>query len=890
MGAIGKIPITMRWIDINKGDQENPNYRSRIVARELNTHKRDDLFAATPPLEALKLVLSMTATANKGEVVMINDISRAFFHAKVERDVFIQLPDEDRKPGEEHLCGKLRLSMYGTRDAAQNWYKEYSQQLIKIGFVQGIASPCTFYHNERQIRTYVHGDDYVSTGKPNDLKWMQTELEKKYQVKTQVLGPNEGQQKQVKILNRVVTWDGSRGIVYEADPRHTEIVIEQLRLNDAKEVSTPGTREEGRTTEDNEEQLSEKDKTRYRAIVARLNYFTPDRPDIAYAVKELARAMSNPSNGDWLRLKRLGRYMKGRPRLQQVFEWQPAQGMVTTYSDADWAGCKQTRKSTTGGCITIGRHTIKGWSETQALVALSSGESELYAAIKAAAETLGIMSMMKDFNWKVAGQVYGDASAALGIINRTGLGKTRHIDTSLLWIQQTAAERQLKFSKVLGRNNPADLYTKYLDLNTINTHVKALNYHDAEGRAAEAPKLHLLSQSWTEYTSTGEKDNWEWLKILVRTKTQKTSRCRGHVCTITTTRRSTGSGPWVLWRYKRQVQGYNGSNAAQPSRLQGSTLTFQLYAGVPWVQGLRHGVTMHPRGRHLREGRIPWSHGTSHTPTREQQPTTKPLLLPIQPQELQGEEEVTTQGRRRWAECRAVSPHQPEEIVQVVRDDAHTRLESIRRDGKVLNRGVRQYQCDAKEQVPEDKCWMTNNKKCENKVQHNYNQSPLREVSQRSSIALGGTQPGEPNLGVRPKANVTDGQCESWLGPLGTRSNLVSQRDGWRDVAERNKKNYSSINLENTTTARDQNNYHGDALTNYKNARVGGDNQNSNNHYKDGSDTLEDSTGEESNTLEDTTTTVITCFGDTSNLCSRFSRQPQGLRLRGVQRMLIITV
>ena len=167
-------------------------------------------------------------------------------------------------------------------------------------------------------------------------------------------------------------------------------------------------------------------------------------------MKELARAMSNPSNGDWLKLKRLGRYIKGRPRLQQIFAWQLAQGMVTTYSDADWAGCKQSRKSTTGGCITVGKHTIKGWSKTQALVALSSGESELYASLKAAAETLGLMSMLKDSNWKMAGQVYGDASAALGIIHRTGLGKTRHIDTSLLWIQQTAAERQLKFGKVFG--------------------------------------------------------------------------------------------------------------------------------------------------------------------------------------------------------------------------------------------------------------------------------------------------------------------------------------------------------------------------------------------------------------------------------------------------------
>ena len=320
--------------------------------------------------------------------------------------------------------------------------------------------------------TYVHGDDYVSTGLPENLNWMKRELEKKYQVKTQVLGPDKEQLQQVKILNRIVSWEGARGLVYEADPRHVEIVVNQQMLQDAKEVNTPGTREEGRTTANHEMKVNEAESTKYRAIVAKLNHLSPDRPDMCDSVKELARAMSSPSNGDWLRLKRLGRYLKGRPRLQQVYEWRPAQRTISTYTDADWAGCKQTRKSTTGGCIMIGKHAVKSWSKTQSLVALSSGESELYAALKSAAETLGLMSMLKDLNWVMEGKVYGDASAALGIIHRIGLGQARHIDTSLLWIQQTAAERHLTFTKVLGKNNPADIFTKYIDQSNSDAQVK----------------------------------------------------------------------------------------------------------------------------------------------------------------------------------------------------------------------------------------------------------------------------------------------------------------------------------------------------------------------------------------------------------------------------------
>ena len=331
--------------------------------------------------------------------------------------------------------------------------------------------------------------------------------------------------------------------MYEVDPRHVEIVVNQLKLQDAKEVNTPETREEGRTTTDNEMKFNENDSTQYRAIVARLNYLSPDRPDISYSVKELARAMSSPSNGDWLRLKRLGRYLKGRPRLQQVFEWQLAQRTISIYIDADWAGCKQIRKSTTGGCIMMGKHIVKSWSKTQSLVALSSGESELYAALKSVAETPGLMSMLKDLNWTTEGKVYGDASAALGIIHRIGLGKTRHIDTSLLWIQHTAAERHLTFTKVLGKNNPADIFTKYLDQNTSDAHLKTTNYYVIAGRATEAPKLHLVSQSWSTYIGQSQSQEWKWLKTIVGTGKSGRHKCGGELNAVTKIGRLTGSGP-----------------------------------------------------------------------------------------------------------------------------------------------------------------------------------------------------------------------------------------------------------------------------------------------------------------------------------------------------------
>ena len=83
----------------------------------------------------------------------------------------------------------------------------------------------------------------------------------------------------------------------------------------------------------------------------------------------------------------------------------------------------------------------------------------MYATLRAAVEALGVMSVMKDMGYNFSGEYWRDAGAALDIINPTGLDISRHIDTSLLWIQ-TAAEQRLRFQKIFGKFNPAELFTK----------------------------------------------------------------------------------------------------------------------------------------------------------------------------------------------------------------------------------------------------------------------------------------------------------------------------------------------------------------------------------------------------------------------------------------------
>jgi hypothetical protein len=185
----GKAPIRVRWLDINKGDEKNKEYRSRLVAQEIKRDNREDLFAATPPLEAKKLLFSLAVTEGvgyeegareHGMKLDFIDIRKAFFHADARREVYVELSKEDHTDGK---CGKLKKSLYGTRDAAQNWMDAYTKAMEDMGFRRGAASPCAFWNARREIRTVVHGDDFTTLGHEEQLDWFKKEMEKRFECK-----------------------------------------------------------------------------------------------------------------------------------------------------------------------------------------------------------------------------------------------------------------------------------------------------------------------------------------------------------------------------------------------------------------------------------------------------------------------------------------------------------------------------------------------------------------------------------------------------------------------------------------------------------------------------------------------------------------------------------
>ena len=188
--------------------------------------------------------------------MMINDVSRAYFYAEATSCMYIELPAEDPMY-DPNMLGRLRLCLYGIRDAALNWQQTLSDHLVEAGFKRGVGHPSVFYHPTKDIWTLVHGDDYCSAGSSASLDWMEDLLVKKYEIKTQRIGKGKtrkGEKKKTEgqVLNRVVRRT-DEGWELEADLRHAELIIEQLGLLDANTVSSPGTAALTPMTADDEE-------------------------------------------------------------------------------------------------------------------------------------------------------------------------------------------------------------------------------------------------------------------------------------------------------------------------------------------------------------------------------------------------------------------------------------------------------------------------------------------------------------------------------------------------------------------------------------------------------------------------------------------------------------
>jgi hypothetical protein len=483
----GKAPIGSKWVDVNKGDAVKPLIRSRFVVKEIATYKSDDFFAATPPLESFRLLLSLAASDAQDIKIEVLDARKAHLHAFADRTVFTQLPPEVAAPG---YCARLVRCLYGTRDAPKRWEAFLAEQLVALGFAKGRASPCCYFHEGLGVRCIVHGDDFVLSGRAGALDEVKAGMHERFLLKELGrLGGGQGELRELRVLNRIIRWTPA-GLKYEADPRHAEILVRGV-AGAERALSAPGTSSKDYESPSDEAELPDAIARLFRSFAARANYLALDRPDLSQATKELCRRMSAPRAADLRALSRVARYLVGAARVVYEYPWQ-TRPVLRAYTDSDFAGCVATRRSTSGGAALLGTHLLKHWASTQKKITLSSGEAELGAVVRGFSEVLGLQSVARDLGVELRPEVHADSSAAIGICNRCGIGKVRHLAVAQLWAQDLVRSKVCRLFKVLGTENPADLMTKPLARTEIDGHLGRLGLSRATGRAETAPRADAL--------------------------------------------------------------------------------------------------------------------------------------------------------------------------------------------------------------------------------------------------------------------------------------------------------------------------------------------------------------------------------------------------------------
>ena len=152
--------------------------------------------------------------------------------------------------------------------------------------------------------------------------------------------------------------------------------------------------------------------------------------------------------------------MVGVPRVLWRYPRQSWPGQVTGLTDANWAACPVSRKSTSACYLQFGSHPIYTGSSTQTVIALSSGESEFYGSVRCACRLLGLKALLADCGLDVSAELGTDSAAGIGVASRRGAARIRHIHCPALWLQHAIAAKKLKIVKRPGKELAPDVGTK----------------------------------------------------------------------------------------------------------------------------------------------------------------------------------------------------------------------------------------------------------------------------------------------------------------------------------------------------------------------------------------------------------------------------------------------
>jgi Reverse transcriptase (RNA-dependent DNA polymerase) len=448
--------IGCKWIYKIKRhvDGSIERYKARLVTKGYNQEAGIDYETFSPVVKPTTIRVVLSLATSKNWSIRQLDVNNVFLHGDLEEQVFMfQPPGFVDSSFPNHVC-LLKNALYGLKQAPRAWFHKLASALSTLGFKASQSDSSLFIHGNTSsiIMVLVYVDDIIVTGSDvNEVNSLISSLASQFSLKD--LDP-------LHYFLGIQVTSQSDGI-HISQLQYIRDLLIRAKMDGAKPCSTPFSTGDPLSKFDGNPMA---DPHTYRSIVGALQYATITRPDISYAVNKASQFMHSPTDEHWNGVKHILRYLKGtlsyglHIRVNSSFD-------LHAYSDADWAGCPDDRRSTSGFCVFLGSNLLSWGSKKQTTVSRSSTEAEYRSMAGACTELIWLQQLLHELQVPLVKNPVlwcDNLGATFLASNPVFHARTKHIEIDYHFIREKVVNKQLDVRFISSKDQLADIFTKSL--------------------------------------------------------------------------------------------------------------------------------------------------------------------------------------------------------------------------------------------------------------------------------------------------------------------------------------------------------------------------------------------------------------------------------------------
>lgn len=486
-------PIRCKWVFAVKSTPAGliEKFKARLVVKGFSQRPGIDFnetFSPVAHAESQRLILAIAVQFNLH--LRQADIVSAFLNGDLDKSIYMTQPEGFTERNAEEFVCRLNKGLYGLKQAGLLWNKRLNQFLeTNLGLTRTQADPC-FYVKRTQdgiILLSLHVDDMLfAFSCEKEVQIMFNELHKEFGITD--LGEPE------KVLGIRIRRN-SAGHIFCDQEIYIEETLKRFNMEHCSGTSLPHQSQLYLTTSDS---CLESGQLPYSELVGSLNYIaTRTRPDISYIVSNLCRFISKPAKEHWEAAKRVLRYLKAtKTKGIQFCNSDPLIG----YSDSNFAGDPECRRSTSGVVFTMSGGPISWKSQLQKSTALSALEAEYQALSLAAREATWLKQLIQEigFHGQSPVLIFGDNQGCQHVAsNRKTDARTKHIQVRFHYTRDRIEDKTILLRYLESHLMPADFLTKPIDFKKFQWCREKIGICDFDfrGRVEMNPKSALQKNS-----------------------------------------------------------------------------------------------------------------------------------------------------------------------------------------------------------------------------------------------------------------------------------------------------------------------------------------------------------------------------------------------------------